>query len=68
MRDSVSFKSFWEGNKKFMYRKDFKSSPADGAKVTFLKRSNLIIFWSRILAFKKLTNVCLLTKILLNKF
>lgn len=48
--------------------KILKTSPADGAKVTFLKRSNLNIFWSRILAFKKLTNVCLLIKIPLNKF
>lgn len=67
MMDNVSFKSFWEGNK-FMYREDFKSSPADGAKETFLKRSNLNIFWSRILAFEKLTNLRLLTKIPLNKF
>lgn len=51
-----------------MYRQDFKSSPADGAKVTFLKRSKLNIFWSPIVAFKKLTNLCLPTKIPLNKF
>lgn len=43
--DSISFKSLWKSSKKpqwkFMYRKTFKSYPADGAKVASPKSSSL---------------------------